>query len=42
VFDFLATPTFCVWCAAHLGWGVDLAVGVELSALHLIAYSIGL
>jgi len=39
-FDFLATPTRCVWCAARLNWRYDLAVGSELSALHLIAYSI--
>jgi len=41
-FDFLVTPTCCVWCAARLNLGCDLAVGSELSALHLIAYSIGL
>jgi len=41
-FDFLTTPTCCIWCAARLNWGVDLAVGGELSALHLIAFSIGL
>jgi len=32
----------CLWCVARLSWGCDLAFGGELSALHLIAYSIDL